>query len=323
MSTFIDLPKSDLHCHLDGSLRPETIFDIAKQENIDLPANNIAHLKKLLVCGEKVSSLPQFLTAFDITCSVLQSFEAIKRAMFELCEDAHNENVKILEVRYCPALSTLKGLSQEKVIEAMYEGGKQANEKYGITFGLIMSALRIDPVSVTSDLARLAVDLKELNIVAFDLCHAENGNPAKNHAKTFDIAVSGGLNSTVHAGEDAGPESIWEAINYCHATRIGHGRTLIEDQKLVQHVIDKNIVVEACPSSNVQIDLIDEMKNHPIEALRKAGVRITLNTDNRLLTGIRVTDEYQRMADTFDWSLDTLSNIAQEGLNASFCKAVI
>jgi adenosine deaminase len=312
------LKKSDLHCHLDGSMRAETILDVARNEKIDLKTTDVATLRSILLCGRKVSSLPEFLRAFDITCSVLQSREAIERVAFELAEDAAKENVRILEVRYAPVLSTNHGLTMEEVVEAMQKGLKRAQAQYAIRTGIILCALRNRDPNESIDLANLAVGFKRKGVVGFDLAQAEHGNPAGKHAEAFRIASRGGLGITVHAGEDFGPESIRQAIDDCGATRIGHGLTLWQDRALEKRVIDSGIVLECCPSSNVQINLIPTFADHPLKGYLERGVKVTLNTDNRLLTGITVTDEYIRAHTKLGLTLAQLTTIADNGQRAAF-----
>ena len=312
------LPKTDLHCHLDGSMRAETVLDIAKEMNLPLATLSIEEIKAKLVCGKKVTSLPVFLDAFGITCSVMQTQKALQRIAYELVEDAAKENVRYLEIRYHPGFLCDQGLTLEQIVLSVETGIEQAKKKYAIQVGVIMCAIRIFDPKESEKLAHFSVEMKSNGIVGFDLAHAERGNPAKNHSKAFEIAAKGGLGITVHAGEDEAPWSIDEAIDFCHAQRIGHGLTLIKDEKVIQKVIQKNISIEACPSSNVQIDLIPTFKDHPIQKLFDKGVSMTLNTDNRLLTGIEVTDEYLRCNEMLGMDWKTLSQIAINGFKAAF-----
>ncbi|MCC7459664.1 MAG: adenosine deaminase [Proteobacteria bacterium] len=315
------LPKTDLHCHLDGSMRPETILDLAREGNLPLNQLSMDELKKKLVCGELVRSLPIFLQAFDITCSVMQTQKALERIAFELVEDAAKENVRYLDIRYYPGFLTNLGMTQEQAIVSVQRGIESAKKKYDIEVGQIMCGIRTLDPSANADLARIAVSMKSEGVVGYDLAGAERGFPARAHKEAFDIAAKGGLSITIHAGEDDAPSSIWQAIDECGALRIGHGRTLIEDEKLIQHVIEKNIFVECCPSSNVQIMLTKEFSQHPVRKLLQKGVKVTLNTDNRLLTGIVVSDEYARSAQYLEMTQDEMKKIALNGFEAAFISA--
>ena len=312
------LPKTDLHCHLDGSLRVHTVYELAQELGLPISNLNLDELEQQLVCGKKVESLPDFLKAFKITSAVMLTEKALTRIAYELVEDAFRENVRYLEIRYYPGWMTQNGLTHEKVILAVQSGIDQAKEKYDIEVGVILCAIRIFSPQESEKIAHLAVDMKKYGIVGFDLVHAERGNPAKNHRKAFDIASKGGLGITVHAGEDEASWSIEDAIDYCHAQRIGHGRTLVEDQKLIQKVVQKQIFIESCPSSNVQIGLTPDFQSHPIKTLLEQGVAVTLNTDNRLLTGINVSDEYVRCYELLQMDQEQLKQIALHGFQASF-----
>lgn len=312
------LPKTDLHCHLDGSLRPETVLEIATEEAIDIGAKDIATLRKKLVCGEKVTDLPQFLQAFDITCAVLQSKKAIERVAYELVEDAFLEGVRYLEVRYSPILMLNKGLTMDEAIFAVYQGLQRAQKKYAIRATQIICALRVLDPKISLELAHAAIRNKKYDVVGFDLAHAEKGNLPSVHAHAFRVAREAGLHATVHAGEAAGPDSILDAINSCNAERLGHGLTLHQDRGLEERVKRENIFVECCPSSNVQISLIKEFQNHPIRGYLERGVPATLNTDNRLLTGITVSDEYERAYEHLQLTWNQLVTLAENGFKAAF-----
>jgi adenosine deaminase len=312
------LPKTDLHCHLDGSLRAETVLEIAREEKLLLADLSIQELKKILLCGEKVSTLPVFLKGFEINTQVMQTAKALERITFELLEDAAKENVHYLEIRLYTGFLLSKGLTDESAIEAINKGIKKAKEKFGIESGIILCAIRAFSPEKSEELAKIAVSMKSENVIGFDLANKERGYPARDHKKAFDIAANGGLGITLHAGEDEAPWSIEDAIDYCHAQRIGHGRTLIDDERLIQKVIDKNIFIEACPSSNVQIGLTSEFSQHPLRELLEKGVKVTLNTDNRLLTGINVSDEYFRCHQFLGMTEKQLKQIAINGFEAAF-----
>ncbi len=312
------LPKTDLHCHLDGSMRAETILDIARKEGVDLGTNDLSELKKRLVSGQRVSTLETFLKAFKLTTPVMQTREGIERVAFELAEDAAAENVRYLEVRFTPIWCVQKGLSHREVMLAAQSGLKKAEARYPIRTGLIICAIRILEPKLSMELAQLAVSLKNDGVVGFDLAHAEQGNPAKEHAEAFQFAKKNGLGITVHAGEAYGPGSISQAVKYCGADRIGHGRTLCEDPALENRLKGLGIAIECCPSSNVQINLTPSYAEHPVRGYIQRGLLATLNTDNRLLTGIRVTDEYIHAAEEMKMTWSELTTTALNGFRAAF-----
>lgn len=314
----LGLPKTDLHCHLDGSMRPETILALAARDGVALGTDDITELKRRLVCGEKVRDLPQFLQAFDITCAVLQTPHAAERIAYELAEDAHLEGVRYIEVRYSPYLMTQRGMSYDDAIRAVHRGLARAQADFGVRSGQIICALRVLDPKLSVDLALAAVRGRAYGVVGYDLAHAEKGNPPWIHAEAFRIAAEGGLGLTVHAGEAAGPDSILDAINSCKARRLGHGLTLHEDRGLEARVKAEGIAVECCPSSNVQISLIPSFDRHPLKGYLERGLLATLNTDNRLLTGIGVTDEYLRAHEHLGLTRAELVTVAENGFRAAF-----
>ena len=285
------LPKTDLHVHLDGSLRLETILEIAKREHIALPADTVEGLRDAIGCGRHFGSLVEYLRGFDITLRVMQTEEALERIAFELAEDAHFENVRYMEVRYAPMLHTRRGLKLTRVVEAVLAGLRRARETYGIKANVIVCGIRnISPES-SYEMAELAVAYKGRGVVGFDLAGAEADFPAKHHRAAFQLVRDNNINCTIHAGEAYGPESIAQAIHVCGAHRIGHGCRLRENGDLFHYVADHRIPLECCPSSNVQTGAVRDLRNHPLKLYFDLGLRVTINTDNRLITDTTVSKE--------------------------------
>ncbi|OGQ22083.1 MAG: adenosine deaminase, partial [Deltaproteobacteria bacterium RBG_16_71_12] len=285
------LPKTDLHCHLDGSMRLTTILALAEKQRVKLPADDAPGLARAIHQGERCRDLVEYLKAFDITCSVLQTEEAIERSAYELAEDAAKENVWHLEVRYAPILHTRRGLSLARINDAVLSGLKRASRQYDITTGVILCGIRnMDPRD-SYRLAELAVAYKGRGVVAFDLAGGEAGNPAKDHQDSFALILDNNMNTTVHAGEAYGPASIKQALHYCGAHRIGHGTRLAEDGDLLTYVTDRRIPLEVCLSSNYQTSVVDELARHPLRLYFDVGVRVSVNTDNRLITDTTVSKE--------------------------------
>jgi adenosine deaminase len=291
MEVFRTLPKADLHVHLDGSLRLETILDIARSEGIDLPANDVDGLREAIGCGNNFGSLVEYLRGFDITLRVMQTEASLERIAFELAEDAHRENVRYMEVRYAPMLHTRRGLKLTRVVEAVLAGLRRARETYGIKANVIICGIRnISPES-SLEMAELAVAYKSRGVVGFDLAGAEADFPPKHHRAAFQLVRDNNINCTIHAGEAYGPESIAQAIHVCGAHRIGHGCRLIEDGDLLQYVNDHRMPLECCPSSNVQTGAVKDLASHPLKLYFDLGCRVTINTDNRLITDTSVSKE--------------------------------
>jgi adenosine deaminase len=288
---FRALPKTDLHVHLDGSLRLDTILDLARQDRIELPAKEAAGLREAIGCGQNFGSLVDYLRGFEITLRVMQTEEALERIAFELAEDAHEENVRYMEVRYAPLLHTRHGLKLTKVVEAVLSGLRRARESYGIKANVILCGIRNISSESSYQMAELAVAYKGRGVVGFDLAGAEADNPAKRHRAAFQLVRDNNINCTIHAGEAYGPESIAQAIHVCGAHRIGHGCRLRESGDLLHYVNDHRIPLECCPSSNVQTGAVRSLSQHPLKLYFDLGLRVTVNTDNRLITDTSVSKE--------------------------------
>lgn len=312
------LPKTDLHCHLDGSLRLTTILELAERQGVALAASTESDLAEAIHMGKVCRNLEEYLKAFDITCSVLQTEEALERAAFELAEDAARENVWHLEVRYAPILHTRRGLSLARIVEAVLAGLKRAERRYGITTGVILCGIRnIDPRQ-SFRLAELAVAYRRHGVVAFDLAGGEAGNPAKRHADSFALVLQNHMSTTVHAGEAYGPESIQQALHFCGAHRIGHGTRLAEDGDLLAYVTDHRIPLEVCLSSNLQTSVVDRPEEHPLRLYYDVGVRVSLNTDNRTITATTVTDELWLAHQHLGFGLEDLKILIVQGFKSAF-----
>jgi adenosine deaminase len=288
---FQALPKADLHVHLDGSLRLETILDLAEKTGIKLPAHDVEGLRDVIGCGRHFGSLVDYLKGFSITLQVMQTEAALERIAFELAEDAHLENVRYMEVRYSPMLHTERGLKLTNVVEAVLEGLDRAAKTYGIRSNVIVCGIRNISPERSYKMAELAVAYKGRGVVGFDLAGAEADNPAKDHRDAFQLVRDNNINCTIHAGEAYGPASIAQAIHVCGAHRIGHGCRLVESGDLLHYVNDHRIPLECCPSSNVQTGAVRNLANHPLKLYFDLGVRVTINTDNRLITDTSVSKE--------------------------------
>ena len=291
LNVFESLPKTDLHVHLDGSLRLATMLELAEGEGVKLPADTPERLAAAMHCGENTGSLVEYLKAFDVTLAVMQTEEALYRVAYELAEDAARENVRYMEVRYAPMLHQRNGLRQAAVVEAVLAGLRQADKDFGIESNVIICGIRnISPES-SLEMARLAVAYKNRGVVAFDLAGAEYDHPAKHHREAFQLIRNNNINCTIHAGEAFGPESIGQALHVCGAHRLGHGCRLREDGGLLHYVNDHRIALEVCPSSNVQTGAVSSIASHPLKLYHDLGLRVTVNTDNRLITDTTVSRE--------------------------------
>ena len=312
------LPKADLHCHLDGSMRLKTILELAEQQKVKLPASDEAGLAKAIHLGQVCKSLEDYLTAFDVTVSVLQTEEALYRSAYELALDCGAENVRYLEVRYCPALHQQKGLKMTAIVEAVLEGLRAAKHKVGIKSGVIICGLRHINPQTSVRLAELAVAYKNKGVKGFDLAGAEYDFPAKDHKAAFQLILNNNVNCTCHAGEAYGPESIAQALHLVGVHRIGHGTRLREDGDLLNYVNDHRIPIEVCPSSNVQTGAVPDLASHPIRFYFDYGLRVTVNTDNRLITDTSVTKELWLLHKHCSFNLEDLVTMIVSGFKSAF-----
>jgi adenosine deaminase len=314
----LQLPKTDLHVHLDGSMRIQTMLEIAHEKGVQLPSMDPEGLRKIIQVGEDCPSLEEYLRAFDITLSVLQDFDSLRRTAFELAEDSAQENVKYLEVRFCPLLHTKKGLSMPQIVKAVLQGLADAERQYDILTGVIVCGIRHISPETSLELAGLTISFKNRGVVAFDLAGAEYDNPAKYHKEAFEKILNENINCTVHAGEAFGPKSIAQAIHYCGAHRIGHGTRLIEDRDMLNYVNDHRIPLEICLTSNLQTKAIDKLEHHPLKKYYDLGLRVTINTDNRLISNTTVTDELYLASQLFEFDLHDIANLLINGFKSAF-----
>ena len=312
------LPKTDIHCHLDGCVRPRTMLELADAQGVRLPTRNLSRLTRILEAGKRTRNLADYLKIFDYTLSVLQEKEALYRVAYELVEDAAAENVRHLEVRYSPILHRRKKLAFEDIVDPVIAGLNDAGRKQGVSTGVIICGIRsLDP-RYSVALAELAVAYKGKGVLAFDLAGQEKDYPAKAHRAAFQIILKNNINSTVHAGEAFGPASIGQALHYCGAHRIGHGTRLREDPDLMQYVTDHRVPLEMCISSNVQTRAVSDVRSHPFHFYFRHGLRVTLNTDSRLISATSVTNEIALAARVFKLSPYEVKKVIINGFKSAF-----
>lgn len=290
-------PKAELHCHLDGSLRLETMLELARAQGqlSLLPSDSVDGLEAILREVDDSETLEAYLAWFRYTIPLMQSREALARIAYELAEDNARENVQYLEVRYAPVLHTEAGLSLEEVNDAVLDGLRAAERDFGIRSAVIVCGLRDRFESASLRQAELAVTYRNRGVVAFDLAGGEAGNPPKHHLHAFYYARNHLMGLTIHAGESWGPDSIHQALFFCGAHRIGHGTSLYQDPDLMHYFRDHQIPLEICPTSNVQTHVVPSLAEHPLRRYVEAGIPVTINTDNRLFSRTTVTDELWRV----------------------------
>jgi adenosine deaminase len=311
------LPKTELHIHLDGSLRPITMIELGDEYDVDLPTRDPSELAAFMN-ADSSRNLEEYLAKFDLTVSLMQHVDALERVAFELAEDNALENVRYLEVRYSPILHTRLGLPLTATVEAPLRGLARAEEKYGIKTGLIICGIRNMEPGTSRDLADLTVAYKGRGVVAFDLAGAEYNYPAKKHRDAFFTVINRNMATTIHAGEAYGPESIHQALHYCRANRIGHGTRLFEDPDLMEYVNDFRVPIEINLTSNVQTKAVQSFAEHPLRQYFDEGLVVSLCTDNRLMSSTTVTDEYWRAHEHLGFTWEELKQIALMGFEAAF-----
>jgi adenosine deaminase len=311
------LPKAELHCHLDGSLRPATMIELGLEHGKPMPMPDAESLREFMRVDD-ARHLEDYLERFAITLSVMQTESALERVAFELAEDAAADGVRYIEVRYAPVLNTREGLTLEQAVEAPLRGLARAEREHGVVGRVIVCSLRHMPLSTSQELAELAVAYRHHGVVGFDLAGGEVGNPARAHAPAFEYARSHDLPCTCHAGEGDDASSVREAIHVCGAHRIGHATRLIEDTSLTDYCNDRRIPLEICLTSNVQTRAARSYATHPFREYFDRGLNVVLNTDNRLMSGTTLTDEYLHAAQSLEFSFDELAEVALNGFESAF-----
>lgn len=322
------IPKALLHEHLDGGLRPQTVIDLARDCGYaGLPTDDAKALGEWFHRGANKGSLPEYLEGFAHTIAVMQTRSAIERVAFEFIEDMHEDGVVYAEVRFAPVFHTRIGLTPEAVVEAAIDGLNRGREKYGVEWGLIICAMRDRTDSL--EWAEMAIDFRHRGVVGFDLAGEEAGFPPKKHIDAFHAIQQANFFSTLHAGEAFGIASIWQALQICGAHRLGHatrltdGMTVVDGRivnmgSLAQYILDRRIPLEMCLSSNVHTGAVRSMAEHPFKLYFDRGFRVTLNTDDRLMSDTSMTREFQIAVEQFGLSLADLEKITLNSIKSAF-----
>jgi adenosine deaminase len=325
------LPKVLLHDHLDGGLRPQTIIELAKEQRYKgLPTTDSGDLARWFHRGAQRGSLPLYLEGFAHTTGVMQTADALERVAYEMLEDMKRDGVAYVETRFAPVYHLEKGLHLDEVVSAVLAGLERGRKDFDVEYGLIICAMRNMQRSL--EMAELAVDFRERGVVGFDLAGEEGGFPPKKHIDAFHYIQRENFNITLHAGEAFGKESIWQAIQWCGAHRVGHATRLIEDigldahdptkivkmGYLAQYILDKRIPLEICLSSNVHTGAVESIEQHPFGIYRRYGFRVTLNTDDRLMSDTTMTKELMLAHRAFKLSVDDMEKLAINAMKSAF-----
>lgn len=325
------LPKVVLHDHLDGGLRPGTVIELAKDIGYKkLPTRDAGELRDWFHRGARRGSLPLYLEGFNHTTGVMQTEEALERVAYEMMEDMHDDGVVYVETRFSPVFHTEKGLHWEEIVAAVLRGLERGKKEFEMEFGLIICAMR--NMTLSQEMAELAIDFRERGVVGFDLAGEEGGYPPKKHVDAFHYIQRENFNITIHAGEAFGKESIWQAIQWCGAHRIGHATRLIEDITLsdddptevvsmgylAQYVLDKRIPLEICLTSNVDTGAVRSIEDHPFRVYHRYKFRVTLNTDDRLMSDTTMTKELKLAHDAYRLTLNEIEKLTINAMKSAF-----
>ncbi len=323
------VPKVLLHDHLDGGLRPATILDLAAEVGHELPALDAETLGRWFVEAADSGSLERYLETFDHTVAVMQTGESIRRVARECVEDLAADGVVYAEIRYAPEQHLTQGLTLEQVVEevrAGFEEGVTAADG-PIVVRQLLTAMRHQARS--REIAELAAAYRDDGVVGFDIAGAEAGYPPTRHLDAFEYLRRENAHFTIHAGEAFGLPSIWEAIQWCGADRLGHGVRIVDDitvgadgtatlGRLASYVRDKRIPLELCPHSNIQTGAAESIADHPIGLLARLRFRVTVNTDNRLMSGTSMSHEMGALVEAFGWDLDELQWVTVNAMKSAF-----
>ncbi|MDT3696332.1 MAG: adenosine deaminase [Ignavibacterium sp.] len=323
------IPKVLLHDHLDGGLRPQTIIELARDlKYTKLPTTNPEQLAEWFYRGANKGNLVEYLQGFEHTTAVMQTKEGLERTAYEMIEDMHKDGVVYVETRFAPVFHRQKGLYYEDSVNAVLAGLEKGKKDFGVGFGLILCGMR--NMKDTLDIAELAVNFRNDGVVGFDLAGEEGGYPPKKHIEAFQYIQRANFNITIHAGEAFGKDSIWQAIQWCGAHRIGHATRLIEDivfdsnknvvkfGELAQYILDKRIPLELCLLSNLHTGAVDKLENHPFGMLYKEKFRVTLNTDDRLMSNTTMTKEFLTAIEYFGLGFDDFEKITINSMKSAF-----
>jgi adenosine deaminase len=326
-------PKALLHDHLDGGLRPASVIELARETGYDgLPTTDPDDLGRWFRQGADRKSLELYLEGFKHTVGVMQTPDAIERVAAECAEDLAADGVVYAEVRYAPELSTSGGLSLDEVMTPWLAGFRRGADVAAaagrpIVIRAIVTAMRQFARSV--EIAELAVKYRDEGVVGFDVAGPEVGFPPTRYLDAFQLIHRANFHVTIHAGEAFGLPSIWEALQWCGAERLGHGVRIVDDVtmqpdghvslgRLASYVRDRRVPLEMCPTSNVHTGAVATIAEHPIDLLRRLRFRVTVNTDNRLMSGVSMSSEFETLTKTFGFGLDEMQWLTLNAMKSSF-----
>jgi adenosine deaminase len=329
LATIGAAPKVLLHDHLDGGLRPQTVIELAREVGYDgLPTTDPDELSAWFRRGADRKDLVLYLEGFAHTVAVMQTPEALERVAAECAEDYAADGIVYAEVRFAPELHLERGMTLDEVVRAVLAGLRRGSEGRPVEIRTLLTAMRTAARSL--EIAELAVRFRDEGVVGFDIAGAEKGYPPSRHLDAFHYVARENFHATIHAGEAFGLPSIWEALQWCGAERLGHGVRIVDDivvgeggrvalGRLAAYVRDRRIPLEMCPTSNVHTGAVPAIEDHPIDLLRRLRFRVTVNTDDRLMSGVTLSSEFETLARVFGLDLAEMQWLTLNAMKSAFC----
>ena len=317
MKEFVQKKKAELHLHLDGSLRTETVRELAVDEGVLDKGITLNSVSKMLKVDEETKSLVDYLRRFDLPLKVMQTRENLTRTTFELIEDLARENYIYAEIRFAPHLHTTKGLRLDEIVEAVLSGARNSKRRYGIKVGIILCLMRHMPPDMGIEIVKLADECRNMGVVGIDLAGDEKHFSCLLFKSSFDLAREKELNVTIHAGESDGPRSVLDALKM-GAVRIGHGVRSIENMRVVNQLVEEGIGLEVCPTSNFQTRVYEDFSEYPLKQLIKNGVFVSLNTDNRTVSDTNLAKEVELITMKFGIGESEIDSMLRNSVEKSF-----
>lgn len=313
-----ELPKVDLHCHLSGSIRPETILEIAKLEGIPHHTDDLEEFKGHVQAPRECKSLKEYLERFELTLSVMQKEEYLRRIAYELIEDVSKQKVLYLEIRFAPHFHLECGLNFDQAIESVLAGMEEGRRDFGVISNLVLILMRHHSPQKSLEAVKKGRKFLGRGVVAIDLAGNEQDFPPQLHKEAFEMAREYGFHRTVHAGETGIPENIVTSVKDLYAERIGHGVHAYRDPQAYNIIRENRIPLELCITSNIQTKAIDSYEDHPIKRYLEDGIVVTANTDNMTVSNTDLNQEYEKLVSKLGFSLEDLRKIILNGLEVSF-----
>lgn len=310
------LPKIELHLHLDCSLS----YKVVQQIN---PAITLEEYRESFIAPPKCTDLADYISRAVKGYELMQTAGQLRLVTLDLFEQLQADNVIYAEIRFAPLLHIAKGLPAADVVQAVNDAVEDGIQNTGINAGIILCTLRHHSEEQSMQTALLAEQFMGTHVLGFDIAGDEAGYPVSNHVKAFEYVQSKGIPCTAHAGEACGAASVWETLHHFHPSRIGHGVRSAEDETLLGHLKEKNIHLEVCPTSNIQVNVFDIIQNHPADKIYRCGVSMSINTDCRTISDTTLSNEYRVMEDIFQWNREQFFHCNMEAIAHSFTTEAI